>query len=408
MALPSISSSWPFFGSLTSSSLFSKGLLDSPIINSQTLGSISPPSVIQLVVNPPLPYQVVTLLQFFRFVSFMMLFPIFIIGIIDFAGYAVFRTLGYHRRRVRVKRQDSALKSARHQFNKDHNSEVYLASANSRSSREKPTPSIVKAPLLSPGTYDAEILLRHRARSLSGASAEAEEEWLKSGGYFARIGVKKTNSDAGDDGGAISPGSEADPDPFLTSLPDSSRSRFARAENVGVDGAMGLVDTDVEDSGTESGRNSPVQSFRKRKGLGGSFGFTPMSQPPPPTLDSPTVANPTSSESSSATSPISKRDSSGFANLNESVVSLGSATDSTASGAQKASSLTGSNGSGDEARSNLSSSWVGIDEGDRDEKSFQTIALTTAADLEPESNHSLYNHGVPSATSLTSRHDISV
>lgn len=171
---------------------------------------------------------------------------------------------GFRRRRVRVKRALSSQESAR----------------------------AGHAPVLTPGTYDADALLRHRARSVGSQSAEAVEEWTRTGGQFARVSHIRasrqaaTPSDASlktfafDD--ALSTPDPATGTPLLAlSPPESPSHAFARVGGVGVEGALGYFDTDVEDSGAESGRNSPemrrspAPSFRK--GLAGSsLGFTPV------------------------------------------------------------------------------------------------------------------------------------
>lgn len=118
------------------------------------------------------------------------------------------------------------------------------------------------APLLAPGAYDADALLRHRARSTSSASFEALEEWQRTGGSFARVSeVRMAASSAS---GASSPEG------------DGARSPSARA-SVGVDGPLGLSESDAEDSGAESGSQSPEIGWRQRQGLKHSMlNFTPM------------------------------------------------------------------------------------------------------------------------------------
>ncbi|KAJ9473887.1 hypothetical protein PHBOTO_003980 [Pseudozyma hubeiensis] len=222
-----------------------------------------PVSTWRMIIDPPMPYWITLFSQSCRLISLLILLPIFLIGIIDFAGYAVFRTLGLHRRRVRIQRQTKS----------DVNKPPLGRSSSRRkprvyqNDRHRPTdrsniPSIVKAPLLTPGTYDAETLLRQRARSLSIASAEEEAAWVASGGQQARLSslAKRGSSD---DATVASPATESGEEDY-----------FGRAPRVGVDGALGMADTDAE-SGTESGRDSPVKT--RRRGLSGGLNFTPVS-----------------------------------------------------------------------------------------------------------------------------------
>lgn len=153
----------------------------------------------------------------------------------------------------------------------------------------------MRAPVLLPGSYDADALLRHRARSIGGESVEAEQEWSRTGGHFARVGHVRASKEA-----ALSPSSTpsspsaapdsashraASPSPTIPSVltpPESPRHAFRRVGNIGVDGALGYFDTDVDDSGIESGRNSPEMrrspAGSVRGGLAGttSLGFTPV------------------------------------------------------------------------------------------------------------------------------------
>lgn len=57
------------------------------------LGLDSSPSLI-LILDPPLPPFLQPLPSIFRALSVIVLLPIFLICVVDFAGYAVFRTLG--------------------------------------------------------------------------------------------------------------------------------------------------------------------------------------------------------------------------------------------------------------------------------------------------------------------------
>lgn len=137
--------------------------------------------------------------------------------------------------------------------------------------------------MLTPGAYDADALLRHRERSASAASAEAIEEWTRTGGNFARVSTVQARKRTDSSNTATSPNSLTVPD--LISPPDSPRDEFNRVQGVGVEGALGYFDTDAEDSGMESERNSPEMGRRSfgstRRGLGGSaLGFTPVSETP--------------------------------------------------------------------------------------------------------------------------------
>lgn len=135
---------------------------------------------------------------------------------------------------------------------------------------------VTGAPVLTPGTYDADTLLRHRARSASASSAEAIQEWTRTGGTFARVSNVRASKEAASN---ASPSSSTLTAHEMQSPPDSPRNAFGRAGGVGVEGALGYFDTDAEDSGVESGRSSPeVGRKGPRRGLGGgAFGFTPVS-----------------------------------------------------------------------------------------------------------------------------------
>lgn len=123
------------------------------------------------------------------------------------------------------------------------------------------------APLLTPGAYDAQALLRHRARSASSASAEAIDEWQRTGGSFARVShVRQAASEA------------TTPEAELSE--DGARSPSIRQASVGFEGPLGLSESEAEDSGTESGQSSPVLSMSsggRRQGLKSSkLHFTPL------------------------------------------------------------------------------------------------------------------------------------
>lgn len=136
------------------------------------------------------------------------------------------------------------------------------------------------APLLTPGAYDADALLQHRQRSASAASAEAVQEWARTGGTFARVSSVRASREAELAAAQNSVGTESALHASdLVSPPESPRNVFGRASGIGVEGALGYFDTDAEDSGAESGRNSPeVGRKSNRKGFGGgALGFTPVS-----------------------------------------------------------------------------------------------------------------------------------
>ena len=155
------------------------------------------------------------------------------------------------------------------------------------------------APLLSPGTYDADTLLKHRARSASGASLQADELWRRTGGSFARVkstgGAEQqgTSSAAGPQGDISSdsypPRAEDEQLEVLRTEEDDEsdedpQDHFARLHNVGVDGPLGFTDTDAEsdagDSPTHSRRSSQDQGSRRGTKFG-KLQFTPMNEDPP-------------------------------------------------------------------------------------------------------------------------------
>ena len=248
----------------------------------------SPPppsrSTLQLIFDPPLPTLLSPLPSLFRLISFLIIAPIVFVCVIDFVGYAIFRTLG---------ECDTRRKWATDQIRSAHlallfsgfNRQRVRVKTKVRSQRLQPPPGIKRKestlPVLTPGAYDADTLLRHRERSASAASAEALEEWARTGGQFARVSsVLAKKSAAASTAGAAGPTSGTTLNvPDLLSPPDSPRSTFGRMEGVGVEGALGYFDTDAEDSGVESGQNSPEIGRRgSRKGLSGSaLGFTPVS-----------------------------------------------------------------------------------------------------------------------------------
>ncbi|SPC62800.1 uncharacterized protein UHOD_05684 [Ustilago sp. UG-2017b] len=340
-----------------------KGLLEAAFFRNP---EPQPVSTWRMVVDPPMPYWVTVFSQTCRVISLLILLPIFLVGVLDFAGYAVFRTLGLHRRRVRIQRQSKAgVKVPVGRSSSRRKPRIY------QNDRHRPTdrsniPSIVKAPLLSPGTYDAETLLRQRARSLSIASAEEEAAWIASGGQQARLSIASINKDSDGDHRR---------EPYSLTSPDSDGGGsletdghvaqpdyFGRAPRVGVDGALGMTDTDIDESGTESGRESPVQQRlgnNPRRGLSGGLNFTPVS------ADRATPTSPKSqAPDKDAVEPKQNTDS-----YNASVVSLSS--DSPSSCSQNGERLASGSNDGkhsksvssneDAASSNMSSSWIGIE-----------------------------------------------
>lgn len=53
-----------------------------------------PTSLWKMIVNPPMPYWTAVFSQTCRIISLLILLPILAMAVLDFAGYAVFRTLG--------------------------------------------------------------------------------------------------------------------------------------------------------------------------------------------------------------------------------------------------------------------------------------------------------------------------
>lgn len=68
-----------------------KGLLEAAFFRSP---EPQPVSTWRMIVDPPMPYWVTIFSQTCRIISLLILLPIFLVGVLDFAGYAVFRTLG--------------------------------------------------------------------------------------------------------------------------------------------------------------------------------------------------------------------------------------------------------------------------------------------------------------------------
>ncbi|KAN0065917.1 hypothetical protein ACQY0O_001050 [Thecaphora frezii] len=271
---------------------YTQSVLESTLFRSPEPAPSRTAATFDWLFGTPVPYLLSLFSQVCRVVALAIVLPIFLVGLLDFVGYAVFRTLGLHRQRVRLKRTQAADTPPR--FVK-RTPRVY------QSDRGRPTdnsnmPSIVKAPLLSPGTYDAETLLRHRARSLSAASEGFDDRaYISSGGYFARVGVKHVAPHLHDDDGISSVGLLSPPASASEGEDAATQPNSVRVPGIGVEGALGFQDTDAE-SGTESGRNSPVQRFatlqgrpssagggeKRRGGWRSSLKFTPVKDQPVP------------------------------------------------------------------------------------------------------------------------------
>ncbi|SPO28722.1 uncharacterized protein UTRI_04600 [Ustilago trichophora] len=363
-----------------------KGLLEAALFRSP---EPQPVSAWRMIIDPPMPYWVTLFSQSCRIISLLILLPIFLIGVLDFAGYAVFRTLGLHRRRVRIQRQTKAgIKLPVGRTNSSRRKPRVYQNDRHRPTDRSNIPSIVKAPLLSPGTYDAETLLRQRARSLSSASAEEEAAWVASGGQQARLSTITKDPDLSLASPDFDAGSQSDADADA----DAPRDYFGRAPRVGVDGALGLADTDVDESGTESGRESPVQRFSqhkgpsRRRGLSGGLNFTPVSpdKPAPPLNNTVTDTALTQDTDSYSPSVVSLGDSS-TSSSNE-IQSLASTTKSSNTYNNKSKSA--ANMIDDAASSNMSSSWIGV-EADQDSivppVAVDSAVAAAAAGLEPNS-----------------------
>ncbi len=346
---------------------FLKNLLESALFRNP---EPTPSSTWRLILDPPMPYWVNVFSSACRLISLLILLPVLLIGVLDFAGYAVFRTLGLHRRRVRIQRQTNASAARSGSRRKLR---VY------QNDRHRPTdrsniPSIVQAPLLSPGTYDAETLLRQRARSLSVASAEEHAKWVASGGQEARLsaiakeGVDATHASTDSDGGSLGGDGEVAGD------------YFGRAPRVGVEGALGLNDTDVDESGTESGRDSPVHSFKasgRRRGLN----FTPVSPDRPEPLPATSAHTPDVAAAA---------DVQGDPSLPHHTDSYSASVRSLSSDSPTSSSNGAQPHSGDASSSNMSSSWIGV-EADADASTVSPVTVdpiqaAAAAGLEPTSH----------------------
>ncbi|MCO5566181.1 hypothetical protein L7F22_019857 [Adiantum nelumboides] len=248
-------------------------MLPEGVITIQPASKYESKSYYKQWLDPELPPLLAPIPQFCRLIAFAIVAPIIIVCLTDFAGYAIFRTLGFRRRRVRVK-------EIREKTSQDAHKSLpppLTASNLAASTIGAESPSLqIRAPLLTPGAYDADTLLRHRARSISGESAEAEEEWIRTGGRFARVSTVRASQEA-------AAAKEITTPTNLSPLPKFNyRHELARASDVGVDGALGYSDTDADDSGAESGRNSPeIQRKPWRRGLtSSSLGFTPVSLSP--------------------------------------------------------------------------------------------------------------------------------
>lgn len=137
----------------------------------------------------------------------------------------------------------------------------------------------MQAPLLSTGAYDGETLLRHRARSLSTASAEAIEEWQRTGGSFARVAEVRqaaTSASSSPSGGTTPINNKNSS--YFEATPRSSPT-MAQSP-IGVEGPMGLSDDESESGGP----SSPTmelgggQQTKHRKLRRSHFDFTPIEE----------------------------------------------------------------------------------------------------------------------------------
>lgn len=160
--------------------------------------------------------------------------------------------------------------------------------------------TLQSAPLLTPGAYDAETLLRHRARSISSASSDALEEWSRTNGAFARVAEVRAATSASNSQAPSPPGgSSSSGSPLSSSHHTRSHSWL---DGIGHDGAMGLSESEAEgDSGSDSaGPSSPV--MHTRHGLKSSqFYFTPIPKATA-TVGAAAASSPSSSSSSSSSS----------------------------------------------------------------------------------------------------------
>lgn len=255
-----------------------EGMITLPTTMTSKTTKYDPKQFYQQWLDPQLPPFLAPIPQFCRLIAFIIIAPIIIICLTDFAGYAIFRTLGFRRRRVRVKQQ---IQETRRNKSTQTSLPPPLTASNLAISNERQpeSPSLqIRAPLLTPGAYDAETLLRHRARSISGESVEAEEEWIRTGGRFARVSTVRASQEAA----AAAIGTPEIPIEERSSVSINPLPRFNFLTDVGVEGALGYSDTDADDSGAESGRNSPeIQRKPWRRGLtSSSLGFTPVSPSP--------------------------------------------------------------------------------------------------------------------------------
>ncbi|CAO1624568.1 unnamed protein product [Sympodiomycopsis kandeliae] len=231
-------------------------------------------AILGFIFFPTLPPLVQTFCYVCRVVSLLIVAPIVLVAVVDFAEYAVIRTLGLRRRKVRVKTQTSSSSTkSKALYNQGR---MQLSPAQLRRQT-----TLQHAPLLTPGAYDAETLLRHRARSISSASSQALEEWSRTNGSFARVAEVRAASASNSQ--APSPPSGASD----ASTPPDQSDRLAsfdeeeEVDYIGSIGALGLSESEAEgDSGIESGPSSPTVGFSSlsgRQGLKGSqFNFTPI------------------------------------------------------------------------------------------------------------------------------------
>lgn len=230
------------------------------------------------------------------------------------------------------------------------------------------------------------------------SQAEAAEEWTRTGGNFARVSTVRAREAAavaaaaaaakqagtgpagferGPEGqsGPITP---ADDRSSTVSPPDSPRSLFARAKGVGVEGALGYFDTDAEDSGAESGSNSPVITRGTgRRGLkSDKFTFTPMAE-----RTTHSTFKDHQQQAASPTALSSNIDNPNMLNVSLTGATAGAEESSRGSGATSPYSFIG--GSSERSPTfgaDSNSSWVGVEA----TSSMETDPLTAAAaDLEP-------------------------
>lgn len=156
------------------------------------------------IFHPPLPPILALVATLCRMASVLFLIPLVGLVLFEVASYAVFRTLGLRRVRVRVRPRSSRP----HQSSSDTDTQSPTAEEVGYFSwpgphahmnfhsitpteqwRTNPNP---RAPLLTPGTYDAEILLaHHQARQ---KDEQALKLWDQTGGSFARVSAQASQT----------------------------------------------------------------------------------------------------------------------------------------------------------------------------------------------------------------------